>query len=177
MTNTRDKLTEAKHFLEEMQRVSYDPDKFRYELTAFLAASRSITLIMQKEFSEKTGFEDWYIHKRNEIENNPTLKYLHRQRNISHHEHPVLQHNFDPTAQITDSKSTNVILTGTGGSIGILSSPFGSFPKIYPDISVKYYFSDFTDKKKDAITLCQEAIDVMERIVNECENKFKLGMD
>ncbi|MBU4252018.1 MAG: hypothetical protein KKC39_04275 [Candidatus Omnitrophica bacterium] len=172
MTNSRDKLNEAKYFLEEMRRTSSDPDKFRYELTALLAASRSITLIMQKEFSGKTGFDDWYIHKQSEIKKNPTLKYLHRQRDISHHEHPVLQHNFDATAQITDSKSTNIILTGTGSSIGILSSPFANYTKIYPGISVKYYFSDFADKEKDVIDLCQEAIDTIESIVNECENKF-----
>jgi len=81
MTNTKDKLNEAKHFLEEMKRVSSNLDKFRYELTAFLAASRSLTQIMQKEFSGKNGFIEWYSRQQNEMENNPTLKYLLRQRN------------------------------------------------------------------------------------------------
>jgi hypothetical protein len=172
MTNTRDKLNEAKHFLEEMQRVSFDPDKFRYELTALLAAVRSITLIMQNEFSGKIGFTDWYNQKRDKLENNSTLRYLLRQRNISHHERPVLEYPFDATKKITDRKSTDIILTGTGNSIGILSRPFAEYTKIYPGINVKYYFSDSNNEGKDVITICQEAVDFIESIVYECENKF-----
>jgi len=92
MTNTRDKLNEAVYFIDEMRRVESDPTKFRYELTAFLAASRSITLIMQKEFSKKQGFTDWYNKKQDEMKKNGTLKYLRTQRNISLHMRPILQY-------------------------------------------------------------------------------------
>ena len=98
MTNTRDKLNEAKYFLEKMREAASDPDKVRYELTAFLSASRSITQIMQKEFSGKPGFIDWYTQKQKEMAQNGTLKYLHRQRSITFHEHPVLPYPIKATS-------------------------------------------------------------------------------
>lgn len=171
MTNTRDKLNEAKYFLEEMRRVSSDPDKFRYELTAFLAASRSITLIMQKEFPGKTGFTDWYAQKQREMENNHTLKYLLRQRNISHHERPVLSYPITVAGQSTNSAGMSIILTGTGSNLDLTSS-FVILPVIQPATSVRYYFDDIPTEEKDVITMCQEAVNALEIIVIECENKF-----
>jgi len=173
MTNTRDKLSEAKHFLEGMRRVSSDPDKFRYELTAFLAASRSITLIMQKEFARKFGFADWYIQKQNYMKREPTLKYLHRQRNISHHEHPVLSYSPRAIGQSCDYSGVHVVLTGTGSNLNLDSFvDLPSSPIMPPDTTIKYYFDDIPNKDKDVILICQEAINVLEKIVGDCEDKF-----
>lgn len=171
MTNTRDKLNEAKFFLEEMRKVSSEPDQFRYMLTAFLAASRSITQIMQKEFSSKSGFSDWYGQKQSEMENNSILKYLHRQRTLTYHERPVLPYPISVIEQIADSTGINIVLTGTGSSLD-LSSGFVTLPIIQSTTSVKYYFDDISNKEKDVITICQEAVNAIENIVNECESKF-----
>lgn len=171
MTNTRDKFNEAKFFLGEMRRVSSDSDQFRYTLTAFLAASRSITQIMQKEFSEKSGFSDWYAQKQSEMENNSILKYLHRQRALTYHERPVLPYPISVTGQIPDGAGISIVLTGTGSSLD-LSSGFVTLPMIQPATSVKYYFDDISSKEKDVITICQEAVNALEIIVVDCEAKF-----
>jgi hypothetical protein len=171
MTNTRDKLNEAKYFLEEMKRVSSDPNNFRYELTAFLAASRSITQIMQKEFSEKPGFNEWYTNKQREMGNEPILKYLHRQRTISYHEHPVLPYPIGITDQIADGTGMNVVLTGTSSNAS-LSFGRSALPITLPFINITYYFDDMPSRDKDVITICQEAVNTLELIVDECEKKF-----
>ena len=171
MNNTWDKLKEAKHFLEEMKRVSHDSDKFRYELTAFLAASRSITQIMQKEFSEKPGFTSWYTQKQKDMENNPTLKYLHRQRSITFHERPVLSYPITITNQVTNSAGMRIILTGTGSSVSLASVYFPP-PVIQPTTTVKYFFDDIPNDEKDVITICQEAINALEAIVTECKDNL-----
>ena len=171
MTNTRDKLNEAKHFLAEMKRVSSDINKFRYELTAFLNASRSITQIMQKEFSEKDGFAEWYGQKQIDMQGNGTLKYLHRQRSISFHEHPILSYPIQVTSQTSEATHMRVALTGTSSSIN-LTSGFVVLPIMKPVVSVKYYFDDIPTEEKDVITICQEAVDAFEPIVDECERKF-----
>lgn len=168
MTNTRDKLNEAKHFLEEMKRVSSDPNKFRYELTAFLAASRSITQIMQKEFSEKAGFTAWYTHQQGEMEKNPTLKYLHRQRAITFHERPVLSYPIKITDQISDAAGMRIVLTGTGSNL-TFTGGFVTLPVIQPDVNVRYYFDDISHDERDVVTICQEAVDALEIIVTGCE--------
>jgi hypothetical protein len=171
MTNTRDKLNETKHFLEEMRRVSPEPDKFRYELTAFLAASRSITQIMQKEFSDHSSFDEWYAAKQKEIENNPVLKYLHRQRSLTYHKRPVLSYPIRVTDQVVNSTGINVILTGTASTLSLSSSSI-NFTDIEPDIKIQYYFDDISEKNKDVITLCQEAVNELEKIVDDCEDKL-----
>ena len=148
MTNTRDKLNEAKHFLEEMKRVSSNPDRFRYELTAFLAASRSITQIMQKEFKRKTRFNGWYKQKQREMKNSPILKYLHRQRTISYHEHPVLPYPISVVDQIRDGNRIYIFLTGTGNSLSLSHVPL-LLPTMSPSTSIKYYFDDIPNKKKE----------------------------
>lgn len=173
MTNTKDKLNEAKHFLGEMRMVSSDPDKFRYELTAFLSAIRSITQIMQKEFSEKEGFADWHDQKQTEMQRNGTLRYLHRQRIISFHEHPVLSYPIKITSQTSDETGMRVLLTGTSSNLK-LSSGFVALPIAQPAVSVKYYFDDISTEEKDVIAICQEAINVLESIVDECETNFPI---
>jgi len=55
-----DKYSEAKYFLEKMKENISNPDVFRYNLSAFLAAARSITFVLQKEFkNKKEGFNEW----------------------------------------------------------------------------------------------------------------------
>lgn len=171
MTNTRDKLNEAKYFLGEMRRVSSDSDQFRYTLTAFLAAIRSITQIMQKEFSNKVDFGEWYAQKQREMGDNPILKYLHRQREITYHEHPVLPYPIGITDQSTTGTGMNVVLTGTGSSVS-LSYARLVLPIIPSSRNIKYYFDDIQSRDKDVIAICREAVDALEAIVIECETKF-----
>lgn len=171
MTYTRDKLNEAKYFLGEMKRVSQVLDNFRYELTSFLAAIRSVTQIMQKEFTAKSGFSDWYSKKQEEMKSNSILKYLHRQRAITYHERPVLPYPIGTKEKIVDGAWTNIILAGTGSPLD-LSSSFMIPSSIQPTTRVKYYFDDIDNKEKDVITICQEAVSAIENIVNECESTF-----
>ena len=60
VTDTMDKLNEAKYFLKSMNDNTPEREAFKYNLSAFLAAARSVTFIMQKEFDSIKGFKDWY---------------------------------------------------------------------------------------------------------------------
>jgi len=172
MTNTRDKLNEAKHFLEEMRRFSPQTDAFRYTYTAFLSAIRSITLVMQKEFSGASGFSDWYANKQAIMENHSVLKYLHRQRNLAHHERPVLIYPIGVAERVTENNRITYTLTGTGDTLNLNPVFSVPCPQYAGPVEVKYYFSDFTDRTKDVMTICQEAITTLEKIVAECEGRF-----
>ncbi|MBN1914056.1 MAG: hypothetical protein JW788_06620 [Candidatus Omnitrophica bacterium] len=149
-----------------------DVDKFRYSFTAFLAASRSLTLIMQKEFSKVSGFDSWYTKKQKEMNNNSILKYLLRQRNITSHERPVFPIGIiSATGQGINGTQVGVFLIGTGTSTDF-SGSFMKFSADRPNTTVTYRFDDIPDRDKDVVTICQEAIDLLERIVTECEEKF-----
>jgi hypothetical protein len=110
MTNTRDKLNEAKYFLEEMKRVSLNPDCFRYE-----------------------------------------------------------QYPIGITGQVIDGGIVNTILTGTGSTL--TQGAAFTCTRIQPGAERKYFFEEFPEK--DVMTICQEAVDTLNKLVEECEIKFR----
>lgn len=166
MTYIRDKLNEAKYFLDKMKQATSVPENFRYELNAFLAASRSIMQIMEKEFSKKPGFKDWY-----KLKQNGTLRYLHEQRDITIHRHPVFPCSVSIAGQSFNGTTMSIVLTGTDSSIS-LKQAIVILPVVQPNVPIVYYFNDISSNGKDVITICQEAIEVLETIVIECETKF-----
>jgi hypothetical protein len=42
-----------------MKQTANDWMQFKFHLTAFLSAARSITWVMQKEYADAAGFESW----------------------------------------------------------------------------------------------------------------------
>jgi len=170
MTNTRDKLNEVIFFLEEMKGRTFDPIEFRYSLTAFLSAIRSVVYIMEEEFSKKPGFSDWYTQKSNEMKNDPILKYMYTQSDIETHRHPII-YPINVTKQDITGTRMDIIINGTESSILIRKNL--TFPVVPLTVTaVKYYFDNIVSKEKDVIAICQEAIDTIESVVNECESKF-----
>ncbi len=85
----REKYQEASYFYTQMSKVSDEPDAFKYNLSAFLSAFRSVTLYLQAEFSSDPRFGSWYKEKRNEMPGDPILRLLNEQRRITVHERPA----------------------------------------------------------------------------------------
>jgi hypothetical protein len=59
MKETREKLNEAKFFLEEMKK-NEDNTSFDYYLSAFISSSRSVIWIMKREHSNIEKWQRWY---------------------------------------------------------------------------------------------------------------------
>jgi hypothetical protein len=57
-----ERLSEAEYFLRKMLSARGNP--FSYYLNAFLAASRSVTFLLQKEYSKVDGFAGWWAQER-----------------------------------------------------------------------------------------------------------------
>ncbi len=174
MTNARDKLNEAKYFLKKMKAIPSDIDAFRYELTAFLNAARSVTGIMQKEFAHTPGFLEWYTTQQDFMEKHPVMKYLHRQRVLTVHHRPVeaLPPQFGVTETITQEKDRLVYLTGTAATIRpTLFTTYSREPRTN-GLPLKFIFEDYGQKGVDVIEMCEEDVKELDRIVTECEIKF-----
>jgi hypothetical protein len=84
--NTKEKLSEARYFLDSMMEDQYSPaapkNPFGYHLNAFLCAFRSITLIMQKELAHYPGFKEWYAKQVEWMEKDAPMKLLVEMRNM-----------------------------------------------------------------------------------------------
>ena len=187
MTDTRDKLLETKYFLERMIEKQTDQDAFKYNLSAFLSAARSVTLIMQKEFAKVSSFKKWYTEKQTEMKSDKTMKLLNEKRSMTIHVQPVspLAH-VDitivvPTLSITmTTYPPTVIVTRADGTIERMESepPPSTLPSKTEVIPAKgetteewqWYFEDLLDK--DVVTVCKEHIVKLEAFVKECESRF-----
>jgi hypothetical protein len=84
--NTKEKLSEARYFLDRMIENQFNSgattNPFVFHFNAFLAAFRSITLFMQKELAHYEGFKDWYAKQIEWMEKDAQMRLLVEMRNI-----------------------------------------------------------------------------------------------
>jgi hypothetical protein len=57
-----------------------DDKIFSFTLSAFRTAARSITFFMQKEFSNDTGFNNWYKSKQKLMESDNNFTFFNEMR-------------------------------------------------------------------------------------------------
>ncbi len=179
MTNTRDKLKEAKYFLERMGQCQSDRNAFRYNLSAFLSAARSVTLFMQTEFNHAVGFNDWYSTKQHDMATDKVMKLMNEKRTVTVHQEPVRPHahvNASFSEPIGIGESVSVVLTRADGTIERRESEPAE--PITPTQSKattewRWFFDEFPEK--DIVSLCQEHIKRLNDLVAECELRFPSG--
>ena len=64
MSDAREKLRETKYFLDRMRETQQDRDPFKYNLSAFLSAARSVRYVMLAEYGKSPGFMMWWNSKK-----------------------------------------------------------------------------------------------------------------
>jgi len=176
MSNTRTKLDEAKYFLTRMAEEVANREPFQYNLSAFLAAGRSVTCIMQKEFSKFVGFMQWYNSTLEVMNSDSLFKLMNKKRVMTIHQKPIRPRgHIDVTSKSTVSISEHVVevLTckdGTTKRIEGTPSTSPSPKESKTEIVYHWFFEDIPDK--NIITLSQEYIAKLESLVKECEDKF-----
>ena len=183
--DTRGKLSEAEYFLERMRESQSDRDVFRYNLSAFLAASRSVTLFAQKEFKRSPGFEEWYEQKQAEMRQDPAMGHFLDARNIMLHRQHVATR-----SHIQIGLAAQVGVTATLGMVVIRSDGTREPPPVQetnqtaetpPEpaeteatVEWRWFFSDLPEgvADKDVVALSEDHIVKLRAFVTECENRF-----
>ena len=82
-----EKLLEAEHFLARL--ICSNGLKFQFELNAFLSASRSVTLVLQKAMSDVPGFAAWYEEQQVLMRADAAMRFFLELRNVSQKQGPV----------------------------------------------------------------------------------------
>jgi hypothetical protein len=96
--NTVDeKVAEAELFLQHMAQPAFAPAQFNSYLSAFLSASRTITLALQ-QFKHILGFVEWYGPHRSRLKTDPLARFFFEARNSHIHGGPSVA----PRAMIYD---------------------------------------------------------------------------
>src|ERR1700733_14353832 len=61
-------------------------ESFGYNLNAFLSAARSVTFLLQKEYSKIDGFAEWWALERTTLAADPAARFFLELRNYSQKE-------------------------------------------------------------------------------------------
>lgn len=82
-----ERLEECEHFLGRMAKA--DHAEFKFELNAFLSASRSVTFVLQKAQARAPGFDEWYSTQKEVMKQDAAMVFFLELRNVSQKEGPV----------------------------------------------------------------------------------------
>lgn len=82
----RQKLAEAHYFLQCMRSEHDDRTNFRFELSAFLGAARSVLQYALEEVKSKSGGQKWYDQA---VSSEPLLAFFKDKRDANIHSMPV----------------------------------------------------------------------------------------
>jgi hypothetical protein len=181
MTNTREKLLEAKYFLEHMIENQAERDAFKYNLSAFLSAARSVTLVMQNEYHNVSGFDKWYNIQQDKMKADDKMKILDTKRDVTIHQESVSPRahvDVHITEHITFTENVFVQVIRADGTVEPKSKPTSPLPPSPPQalpetestVEWHWYFHEIPDS--DVTTVCREHIIKLESIVAECERLF-----
>ncbi|TBR15628.1 hypothetical protein EPO66_05760 [bacterium] len=84
LSRTKRKLREAEQHLSLLKN-AVNLDETEGYFSAFLAASRTVTLALQKDLKDKPGFERWYKAKQDEMRNDQLCKFFKNLRDKDLH--------------------------------------------------------------------------------------------
>jgi hypothetical protein len=82
---THDKFEEAHYFLHGLMRNFHEPEEFRWNLNAFLQATRSIRDMIESELKNRKGFREWYQTWESFMDQDDLIRRFRKGRNIVVH--------------------------------------------------------------------------------------------
>jgi hypothetical protein len=168
------KLDEARFFIGAMTTSVEDSMAFRFNLSAFLSAARSVLQYALEETKSKTGGQAWYNAQ---MVSNPVLRFFKDKRDVNIHERPV-----DTPATINVTVTdvigfSDAVLIREFGADGILVTERGlgaATPAVVtcppPSVSRRYNFPDWTGQE-DVLQLCRDYVMAVESVVSDGRSK------
>lgn len=183
---TRQKLNEALFFLQEV-REHYgdvlDPEAdgphLIYYVSAFVSAARSVTWVMKSEFCSQPGWEEWYESKEAAVEDRTLLQRFTNIRNRSQKRGP-LQVDIRLYASVSDEhgpgnerhpvsndsklRQYRVMITQVNPPTGVPRSCEAVLDALecgLPELG-----------EDDLLHSCNRYVDMLTRLVDECEARF-----
>jgi hypothetical protein len=164
------KLQEARYFLRRMDEEIADPEIFRYHVSAFLSAARSVCQYACKEASASGSGAKWYQAY---VTGNHLLSFFKTERDLNIHTRPVaLGGNVDvyaaDSARLSDQATATTFdaqgeLTQTASSLPEDPDPVGEPPL---HLVFRYEFADCHDPDEVPL-LCRRYLATVEALVVE----------
>nr|QNO46217.1 hypothetical protein ABPEKODN_00030 [Methanosarcinales archaeon ANME-2c ERB4] len=181
--DTQQKYDEAEYFLEMMKENIEDRQKFRYNLSAFVSAARSVTFVLKKEFSKNPDLDEWYCKKQMQMKRDKLFKFFKNKRDYVIHKKGTI----DTRAEISETINLPITVSVSFEAIGIKAdgttkneeyseSPdklkLVAKPNNTEKTKIRWFFRDWSEPDGDVVTLCERYIKKLKIMVEEAENKF-----
>ncbi len=164
------KLAEAEYFYGRMQAERYSDAAFLHNLSAFLAAARSVLQYALKEAKAKSGGTQWYTTR---VSGTPVLKFFKGKRDLTIHEKPVVpakEVNLEMHATLRLSSSLELKVFDSDGNLRETrvtppEPPPTSKAAAPATVTVEYTrFADWLGTE-DLMTLCKLYMDELKAVV------------
>jgi hypothetical protein len=192
-SNTRLKLEEAQYFYEQMNANLANPKYFKFNLSAFASASRSVTLVMLPDYKIKQNSEEpsWKWYKENVVdalEKEQIPQFFKGLRNM------LVKENKSPSDVLAVVGTSQIIRYDIEGSasgkeeeLTKLNSEQDSAATATPtyyyvpeeqELIKRYvwYFPDNTvrsnENRRYVVRSCQFYLERLSGLVEECEKRF-----
>ncbi len=167
----RKKIREAKYFHLRMIEEQGNWDNFKYNLSAFLSAARSVLQYALEEAKTKPRGKQWY---NNRISASSIIKFFKDKRDISIHTEPIQpQAHNKLTATDTLHFSDSVSITVTDKNGNIKSQYSSDEPETKPKepetptvLEIRHKFGDWVGNE-DVPTLCEIYVQKLEDVVED----------
>ena len=83
MNIAKDKIAQGRFFLRKAEEIGFsDPDSFRYYIEAAIVSARSVTHLLQKQYSHVKDFVDWYATVQTGLSSDRLSRFLLEKRNF-----------------------------------------------------------------------------------------------
>jgi len=174
-----EKLEEAKYFLTKMNESIDDRVIFKFNLSAFLSASRSVTFYLQTEYANNPKFIKWYTKKQEEMMADDLFKFFNEKRRTVIHIKMIEvrgHHEITLHESIGISDSVIIELRDENGNLK-QTGTYTSEPKTSPQeksdetkITHKWFFTDFNEA--EIIPFCSKYIESLQAIVDEASKNI-----
>lgn len=166
----QEKLDEARYFLSRMAASDDQPRAFRYELSAFLSAARSVLQYALKQARAKVDGQAWYD---TQFTGNAVMKFFRNKRDISIHHQPVVPATSVKIA-ITEplhlSVSLSLKVIDSEGKVvrdeTTTPEPLPSPEQRPPVCTYRHTFADWKGHE-DIMALCSNYLVAIEALVND----------
>jgi hypothetical protein len=168
------KIDESKHFLAQMEQSQLDSTAFRFNVSAFLNASRSVLQYAYKEVDKSCPPKKWY---EDSVSGDDVIKVLRDERNLNIHTKPT-----EPPGTFESALSSELCFQ-TGGTIEnvrdgrVIQHTEFTDPPTSPkppneaaSTTVKYFF-DGWDGEEDVLTLCRDYVRRLEQLVQDGQKR------
>ncbi len=171
------KVEEAEYFLKQMADCEEDRQAYKYNLSAFLQASRSVLQFAHKECQPVPVALSWY---ESQVGGNRLVQFFKDRRDVSIHEHPIrpimeLKASIEETIHL--GFAADAVVIRDGKVVPSEGRPIAGFPVgtnwPYPSRVIMggaYKFSEWRGDD-DVPTLCRQYLDELKQIIADGQSK------